>query len=96
MIKKITYVDFGYMPNSLEVFEPNGKRVSGPQYLTDSALFRIGWVEENKLCISFYSADDIVKILHETESYSIMNLIGREVNVENNVETGPRIVNFLK
>ena len=96
MIKTIKYVDYGYMPNSMTFADKPDEEVKDHQFVNE-AFFRLGWLEEDgRLILAFYSPTGIQKVLNDTESLTIMNLINREVEIEWLPETGPRIVKFLK
>ena len=95
MIKKIEYVDYGYMPSSLDVRTTDGE-VMENSACTKNAYFRVGWKDTNRMYLAFYSPEEIQNILNKTECLSLMNLIGREVEIETREDGCHQIVNFLK
>jgi len=97
MIEKIQYVDFGYMSSAITIINSGKEIEEKSSAIVREPYFRVGWKDRNSghLILAFYNTDDILKILADTECLSIMNLVGREIEVQEGIP-GPSIVKFLK
>lgn len=99
MIKKITYLDFGFMPPSMNLSDGmTGESVDAAVHnIVRKPYFRVGWMNDNMLYLSFYTCENFVKVLDDTECLSMLDLLNREVEIKYNEELKVmEIVKFIK